>query len=338
MRVLLDTGPYNVPSHFRQTLRDACREACAHAEIIETTAEKPLDHFEGSHIDVLACEALPKDLSKWPSLRYVQLWSAGMNHLHGHPIWETDIPVASASGTHSVPIAQYVTCAVLMMAHHMPRLIELTTSRKWRPQGLEGSVVRGQTAGILGYGSIGRECARQLSTGLGMRIVCIKRNPEHRRDDGFTAWTGTGDPDGAIPEAWFGPAQLHEMLARCDVLVITTPATRETLGLIGARELRMLKPTARLINVARGGIVDESALASALREGRLAGAAMDCFAKEPLPHDSVLFDAPNLILTPHMSGVHIGFWPAMAALLGENLRRHSSGLPVLNRVNGRAGY
>jgi phosphoglycerate dehydrogenase-like enzyme len=333
MRVLLHVGPFNLSESTIRPLRDAC----AGADVVTTRDATPLDHLPDKAFDVLVAEEIPHNLADWPRLRFVQLVSAGSNHLDGHPVWDTDILVANASGTHSVPIAQYVTCAVLMMAHRMPQAIAPESTRRWQREGLENSVVRGKTAGIIGYGSIGRECARQLSA-LGMQVVCLKRDPTNRHDEGYTAWPGTGDPAGEIPARWFGPPQLHEMLPMCDVLVVTTPATSSTLGMIGPPEFAIMKRSSALINVARGGIVDEEALAEALRSERLAGAIVDCFVTEPIPPEHVFFDVPRLILTPHVAGVSRKFWPVMATLVEQNLGRFAAGQPVLNRVNRRLGY
>ena len=122
------------------------------------------------------------------------------------------------------------------------------------------------------------------------------------------------------------------------MLIVAAPYTHETLDMIDADELALMKRTAVVINVARGGIVNERALAAALREGRLAGAVIDCFAVEPPPSDHSFFGTPNIILTPHVAGVSDRFWPVMATLLCENLNRFTDGRPVLNRVNPRVGY
>jgi len=304
-------------------------------------AEPPLasaDQLDGAGVEVLVSEQVPRNLAAWPDLRWVQLLSAGANQLLGHPIQSTAIAVTTASGTHGVPIAQYVTCTWLMMVHRMTALLPFKANRTWPNRvALAGRVVRGGTVGIIGYGSIGRECARQLAS-LGLRVLCLKRDPGARRDLGYNAWPGTGDPDGRIPDAWFGPEQLHELLPQCDLVVVTVPSTPQTEGLIGEREFALLRPGARMIIISRGGIVAEAALASALRRGQLAEAAVDCFVREPLPPDHPFFDVPNLIMTPHMSGVYEGFWPIMVALLGENLRRHRSGLPLLNPTHRQHGY
>ncbi len=306
-------------------------------EISQQSAADP-DELDGGNVTVLISEHVPKNLSAWPKLRWVQLLSAGANQLLGHPIAATSIPVTTASGTHGVPIAQYVTCTALMLTHRMPQLMEFKASRQWPNRvALAAHTLRGRTAGILGYGSIGRECARQLSA-LGLRILCLKRDPAERIDRGFNAWPGTGDPDGQIPAAWYGPGQLAEMLPQCDFIVVTLPSTAATTGAIGARELALCRPSAHLIVISRGGIVVESALAAALGAGQLAGAAVDCFVQEPLPSDHDFFGVPNLMLTPHMSGVYDGFWPAMNGLLVENLKRFHAGQLLLNEVNRQQGY
>ncbi|MEO6874367.1 MAG: NAD(P)-dependent oxidoreductase, partial [Opitutaceae bacterium] len=131
---------------------------------------------------------------------------------------------------------------------------------------------------------------------------------------------------------------LREMLPLCDVLVVAVPFTPHTVGMIGRDELALLRKGGRVIIISRGGIVDEAALAAALRDGQLAGAAVDCFVQEPPPSDHPFYDAPNLIMSPHMAGAYEGFWPAMIGLFTENLRRFHLGQPLLNQANKRLGY
>ena len=334
LRVLLDINPYSLDERYREQLKAACPDV----ELLDCAAGGLLEEWVDGEIDVLVTEQVPRNIADWRNLRLVQLLSAGANQLAGHPITETAIPVCSASGAGSVPIAQFVTGALLMMTHRLPEILEFKKTRLWPNRlGLAGSSVRGLSAGIIGYGSIGRECARQLDA-LGIRILCMKRDPTTRSDDGYNAWPGSGDPKGIIPAGWFSPAQMSEMLPQCDFLIVTAPATPRTMGMIGKPEIALLKPTTRIVVVSRGGIVDETALADALRDGRIAGAAVDCFVREPLPVDHPFFDSPNLMLTPHMAGVHRGLWPALVGLLCENLVRLDNGLPLLNRVNICLGY
>lgn len=327
----------NTVFNFSDAQRAALAAACPGLTIVETNTTK-LDEVDGADVDILVSEQVPRNLAAWNRLRWVQLLSAGSNQLAGHPIQQTPIPVTTASGTHGVPIAQYVTCVVLMMAHRMPQVLDYQRTQKWPNRlALASQPLRGQTVGIIGYGSIGRECARQL-TGLGLRVLCLKRDPAARRDEGFNAWPGTGDPDGKFPAGWYGPGQLAEFLPQCDFVIVTVPSTPDTDGMLGLKQLALCKRSAYLVVISRGGIVPETVLAEALRTGLLAGAAIDCFEREPLngPHD--LFTVPNLLMTPHMSGVYQGFWEIFVDLLVENLRRFRTGAPLLNAVSHRLGY
>jgi phosphoglycerate dehydrogenase-like enzyme len=330
----------NLPYELTEADRTALTAVCPNAHIQAAPAElleRP-DHIDGREADVLVTEFVPRELGAWPKLKFVQLVSAGINHLENHPIWQRDIPVATASGIHSVPMAQFATAAVLSLTHRMLSISEFTNTWKWPSRdALSGSVVRGRTAGILGYGSIGRECARQLRA-LGMRIVCMSRGARRANDNRFLGWAGTGDPEGKIPEQWFVPRQLSEMLPLCDVLLVTSPRTDETCELIGAQQLALLRPNTLVIIISRGGIVEENALAQALRSGKIAGAWVDGFAQEPPPVQHPLFGAPNAILTPHMSGVFDEYWVIFMRLLRENLRRFTHGEPLLNIADGQRGY
>lgn len=298
----------------------------------------PLEKLNGNGINVLVSEDVPRNLDQWPDLQWVQLLAAGVDHLERHPIWHKTIPVTTASGLHGVPMAQFVTGAWLMMAHQMPKLLNFQSSRKWPDRNpLNGHTVRDLTAGLVGYGSIGRECGRQLHA-LGMRVVCLKRNPSDRLDKGYNAWPGTGDPEGNIPDRWFSPTQIGAMLPLCDLLVITAPRTPQTLGMIGRAEISLLKPSARIIIISRGGIVDEPALVEALRAQRIAGAAVDCYVSEPPSPEHPFFALPNVIMTPHVSGFFTSFLTEVARLLGENYRRFRQNVALLNQVDAGLGY
>ena len=185
----------------------------------------------------------------------------------------------------------------------------------------------------MDYGSIGREIARQLSS-LGMRIIAVKSRPSDRRDIAFRV-PGTGDPDGSIPERIVGDEALREAVREADVVVLTMPLTDATRGIVSADVIAALPPRAWLINVARGPLVDEPALLEALRGGGLAGAVLDVFGQEPLPPDSPWWDMPNVIVTPHASGVTLRFFDELVV---ENVRRYLAGEPLLNPVDPERGY
>jgi phosphoglycerate dehydrogenase-like enzyme len=231
---------------------------------------------------------------------------------------------------------------LLALAHRVPRMVEWQGRGGWPPDERRWPLfvpteVRGATLGIIGYGSIGRELARIARMAFGMAVLACKRDPTRRADDGYCL-PGTGDPEGRIPDEWLPPAGLPDLLARSDVVVMCAPLTRETRGLIGARELRAMKPTAYFINVGRGDTVDEAALAAALAGGRLAGAAVDVFSQEPPPAGHPLYALDNVMLSPHVSGFLPSYDEKCVELFAENLRRYLAGAALLNLVDRARGY
>jgi phosphoglycerate dehydrogenase-like enzyme len=183
----------------------------------------------------------------------------------------------------------------------------------------------------VGYGSIGRQIGR-LAQALGMNVLACKRRPDRHRDDSYLL-PGTGDPEGQVPRAWFGHDRLPEMLAQCDVVVLAMPGIPTTTRLIGSAELAALPQHAWLVNVGRGSVLDEIALADALRACRLAGAALDVFTQEPLPPESPLWALDNVLVMPHIAS-----WTTLqahraAGVLQENLRRDLAGEPILNVID-----
>lgn len=296
-----------------------------------------------SRVDVLYAGMPPRDLGRAPRLRWAQLHMAGVDALRRHPIYaESAIALTTTSGVHAATIAEYAITVILALAHRVPRMVEWKARGGWPPDGdrwrlFVPTELRGATLGIIGYGSIGRELARIAVTALAMRVLAGKRDPSRRADPGFRL-PGTGDPEGALPDAWFEPARLRELLAASDVVVMAAPLTRETERMIGPAELAAMKSTAYLVNVGRGATVDEVALAEALRAGRLAGAAVDVFAEEPPPPGHPLYAVDNAIVSPHVSGFLPSYDDRCCDLFAENLRRYLEGMPLLNLVDRAAGY
>ncbi len=290
--------------------------------------------------EVLYAFPVPRDLlSKVPKLRWLQLHSAGVDHLLGQPVMKSEVIITTTSGIHAVPIAEYAFASMLAWSYRVPKMLYYQNRREW-PRGrwniFVGQELRGATLGILGYGSIGREVGR-IGKCLGMRIVAAKRSVAEVRDVGYRI-AGIGDPEAQILDAIYPPKQLGEMLAQCDFVVISLPLTPETEGLIGEEELKAMKPNAYLVNISRGGIVDEAALVKALREGWLAGVGLDVFQEEPLPPDSPLYDLENVILSPHVAGFSPHYDERASDLFAENLRRYMSGEELLNLVDKEVGY
>jgi phosphoglycerate dehydrogenase-like enzyme len=304
---------------------------------------EPAETADYSRTDVLYAGAPPRDLSRAPHLQWVQLHMAGINALFDHPLYtESAIPLTTTSGVHAATIAEYALTMLLALAHRVPRMVEWQARGTWPPDEQRWPLfvpteVRGATLGIIGYGSIGRELARMAKGAFGMRVIACKRDPSRRADEGW-ALPGTGDPEGRLPDEWLAPAQLEALLRRSDVVVMAAPLTPETRHMIGAAQLAAMRPSAYFVNVGRGATVDEAALARALREGRLAGAAVDVFAEEPPPADHPLWGVPNAILSPHVSGFLPSYDDKCADLFAENLRRWLRGAPLVNLVDRARGY
>lgn len=305
-------------------------------EILDVSDDPAFDieTLTDPEVEIIVGRRAPADLTSVAGLRWLQVGSAGVDHLAADPPWVKGIVVTNARGVFAVPIGEYVSGAILRINQPIGRWVADQAAHHW-PVDDEPlpTVVRGQHAVLIGYGSIGREVARQLSA-LGLRITAVKPRPEIRQDVSYRV-PGTGDPDGSIPERIVGPNALLEVVRGADYLVLTLPLTAESRGLVGSELLAALPPTAWLINVSRGPLVDEAALIDALRGGRLAGAVLDVVAEEPLPADHPLWDMPNVTITPHVSGATNRF---RDELVLENVRRYLAGEPLLNPVDPERGY
>jgi phosphoglycerate dehydrogenase-like enzyme len=300
-----------------------------------------------SETDVLYAGAPPRDLSRAPRLKWVSVHMAGVDALSDHPIYRnSDVLLTTTSGVHAATIAEYAITVILSLAHRVPRMVGWQARGGWPPDGQRWPMfvpaeVRGATLGIIGYGSIGRELARIAKGAFAMTVLACKRDPTRRADDGYHL-PGTGDPAGVLPDAWYSPSDLDELLTRSDVVVMCVPLTAETRHWIGARELELMKPTSYFVNVGRGATVDERALAQALASRRIAGAAVDVFGQEPPPSGHPLYALDhtlgNVILSPHVSGFLASYDDRCANLFSENLRRYLAGAPLLNLVERSRGY
>jgi len=273
-----------------------------------------------------------------PGLRWVQLHSAGADHLLGNPIMQSGVLLTTSSGIHATPIAEYVLASMLAHRWQVARWTGCQRGHEWpagRWETYARPELRGSTLGILGYGSIGREVGR-LAQAFGVRVLAMGRTGS-TAERGY-AVPGTGDPEGTIPKRFYPPSALHEMLAECDYVVLALPLTPATTHFVGEAELRAMKPSAYLVNISRGAIVDETALVRALREGWIAGAGLDVFETEPLPAGSPLWDLENALISPHVAGFSPHYDERAAALFAENLRRYLAGEVLLNLVDKAAGY
>lgn len=266
-----------------------------------------------------------------PNLKWLQMNSAAVNQLAGLPILQSDVVVTNVSGAYTTAVAECAMAMLLGMARRLPLGFALQGRREWDSYVMQGYDLYGKTLGIVGYGSIGRHIGR-LAHGFGMKILACKRQPEERRDTGF-ALPGTGDAEGGLPEAWYGVDEIEKMCALSDILVITLPLTDHTRNIIGRAELAALPAGAFVINVGRGGVLNEAALLELLKSGHIAAAALDVFENEPLPADSPMWDAPNLMVLPHIASWTVSQPERAAAIFIENVKRYVTGEPLLNVVD-----
>ncbi len=274
-----------------------------------------------------------------PNLRWVQLASAGVNLLLGKELWLSDIPICNASGIQVRDMAEWAFGSILSLRHRLPYLRERQRRRVWLPGDSLGHSVgdlRSATMGVVGYGSIGREIGR-LAKAFGMRLVATMIGADRPADLGYTL-PGAGDPQGVLPDVLRDPDYLDTLLGESDVVVLSVPSTPATYHLINEARLRLMRPGALLINLSRGTAVDEKALALALRDGWIAGAALDVTEVEPLPGDSPLWDLDNLLITPHISWLSPGYYDRLMDLFAENVRRHLAGEPLVNVVSRELAF
>jgi phosphoglycerate dehydrogenase-like enzyme len=253
-------------------------------------------------------------------LRWLHWCGAGVDAILFPGLVRGPVVLTNARGVFDAAMAEYVLGLVLAFAKGFPETLAAQAERRWHYRQTE--VIAGAQALVVGVGSIGRAIARLLTL-AGMTVTGVGRTA--REDDPvFGAVHAAGDLVRALPAA--------------DYVVAVLPLTAETAGRFGEREFGAMKPTARFINVGRGATVDEAALERALREGRLAGAALDVFECEPLPAESPLWTAPGLIVSPHMSGDFTGYRQALIDLFVDNLRRYRAGEPLRNVVDKALGY
>jgi phosphoglycerate dehydrogenase-like enzyme len=307
---------------------------------VEGLADGPVDDVEVLLRGWLVAEAFDRLLARAPHLTWVHSATSGVERALTPAARARDVLVTNARGVFSRPIAEHVLLMILAVSRHLPELLELQRERTWQP--LEGRELRELTIGIVGYGSLGRSVA-SLASAFGARVVAMRRHA-----DGGAAAGGPEAPTGADEDDGFpfeprvdrvvGPDRLHELLAESDIVVLAAPLTPETEGMIDEAAVGAMKRDAWLINVARGRLVDDTALVRALRDNRIGGAALDTFRDEPLPPGSPYWELPNVILTPHTAWSSGRVLDRSIDLFCDNLVRFSRGEPLRNVVDPAAGY
>jgi phosphoglycerate dehydrogenase-like enzyme len=278
--------------------------------------------------DVVMGWAVRRDnLARAERLRWIHVTAAGVHGALFPELVASPITLTNGRGIHAVSMAEHTLGVLLAFARKLHLARDAQRERKWIQERMwveppPFGEVSGSTLGLVGLGAIGSAIASRARA-LGMRVVAVRRHPAANPEPADTQW---------------GAERLDEMLALADWVVLATPLTPETRGLIDARRLALMKRSAVLVNIGRGALVDEAALIAALERGGIAGAALDVAEKEPLPASSALWVLPQVILTPHVSGVGPRYWERSMELFARNLRAYLDGRPLENVVDKRAGY
>ncbi|KAF2400523.1 hypothetical protein EJ06DRAFT_433324 [Trichodelitschia bisporula] len=306
----------------------------------------PADVYKDATI-IATTSLFPDTREEAPHLELVHVFSAGADRVIVSPLFkDTHVVFTNSSGVHGPQIAEWSILAALVHNHHYNLAYDRQKERKWsRSNLLSVRDWAGQRLGVLGYGSIGRQAGR-VAKAMGMDVIAYtaspRATPESRRDDGYIV-PGTGDPDGSIPSAWYSGTDkesLHTFLAAdIDILLVGVPHTPATDKFLSGPEFDILaKRNAFLINIARGGVIDQPELIRALEDGRLRGAGLDVTTPEPLPEDDPLWDAPNVIISPHVSGASEAYLERGLGVLEANLERRRRGQGLINVIERGKGY
>jgi len=264
----------------------------------------------------------PARFRELPNLRWVQQDYAGSDWLSTFPdLIGKEFILTNASGVHAIPIAEHILGLMLALARDIHLSIRKQSDHRWTRSGRVVEL-EAATIGVIGLGKIGEKTAEKAK-GLNMKVLAIRRNPERLSP---------------YVDRMYGPEGLMDLLSQSDWVVISAAMTPETKGMIGEKELKGMKKSARIINIARGSIIQEKALIKAIQEGWIAGAGLDVFETEPLPQNSPLWDMENVVITGHYAGSTPFYFDRVMEIFLENLRRYQCGKTLINEVDKQRGY
>jgi len=313
--------PALIPERLRARFEESARTAAPEIEVTMTDgADTAVARAEDA--EVIAAYEVPAPVAAQAhQLRWIHAFTAGVDQFMTIPgIADGRIVLTRTVGAHGA-MPEHVMALILAFARRLHVSIRNQAAHRWDRVSGVGDEVAGRTLGILGLGQIGQALAARAAA-FGMRVIGTQRSPR------------------PLPfvDRVFPPDRFLEALHEADYVVVLLPLTAETRGLLGERELRAMKPSGVLINVARGAIVQEPALLMALRQGWIAGAGLDAFEQEPLPPDHPLYEIERVIITPHVAGVAPAYFDRVTAVFCENLRRYVEGAPLLHVVDVARGY
>lgn len=290
-------------------------------EIVATTDDDEAVSM-ANDVEVIVGHFKPPVCAAAPNLKWIQSFSAGMDHFLFPEIIERDVAVSNAAGLHAPQGGEHAWAMLLALARGIRPGLERMREKKWG--GVNVVEVSGGVLGVVGIGGFGMEMIKRAQ-GYDMTILALDT-------------VRTEKPEGVAELYPANKENLHAILERADAVMTACPLTKETYHLFSTEEFKRMKPSAFLVNVTRGGIVDEDALVEALKNEEIAGAALDVCETEPLPENSPLWDAPNLLLTPHRAGASQHRQRRLFEFFVQNVERYLKGEPVLNVVDKKRGY
>ena len=291
----------------------------SHIDVVATPDEAELRR-EMPGAEIVVAHQFPLDtLPAAARLRWIQLTTAGAEFLSPAQQSIRHLAVTNARGIHAAPMADYVMAAMTMLHSDFAGMLRDQAAKRWRRRPV--AALERRTLGMIGMGAIGQEIARRAAMS-GMQVLGLRRS---------------GAPLPHV-ERMYTQEALHDLLPHCDFVALALPATGDTRAMIGRRELDAMKPGAYIINVGRGAAIDEAALVDALSRRTIAGACLDVFAVEPLPEASPLWTMPNVIVTPHISGMRSDYVERFTDIMIDNLQRFDRGETLRNVVDFERGY
>jgi len=307
-----------------------------------TEASEPGDVPEETwqEVTILYTHKVLPEPDQAPELKWIQFHRAGNEMFMDAPILrKPGLEAASMSGASAPQVAEYVLEMILALGHKLPQIMEHQNRADWpeeRGEIFQAQELNQSTVGIVGYGSIGRQVAKLLRA-FGATVLATKQDAMRPTDGGYIP-EGIGDPEGDYLQRLYPAEALKSMLKECDYVVVCVPLTKHTRALIGEAQLAVMKQSAYLVDVSRGGVINHADLIPALDEGQIGGAALDVYPEEPLPEDNPLWKMPNVIITPHIAGVSKEYNRRAIALFVENLERYLDGKQLLNLIDLQRGY
>jgi phosphoglycerate dehydrogenase-like enzyme len=302
------------------------RAALPDVDVVDTRSDAECRAAVPGADVMLATRIRPDTLAAADRLRWVHSSAVGVGGLPLAALAAKGVVVTNARGIHAATIAEHTMALMLALRRQLPAAMQRQAAGQWSQDELSTLVVPAASATrvlVVGIGSIGARVAAHAAA-MGMSVVGIRRHPERTPPPGV--------------ERVYAADQLHALLPTVDVVVLAAPRTDETGALIGATELALMKPTALLINIARGGLIDEPALIDALSTGRLGGAGLDVVSREPLDPASPLWTLPNVIITPHTAAFAGDYWTPVVDAFLQNMKHFRAGAPLDNLVDPELGY